>query len=123
MKIAESCTLVIIFACISLSDSLYAQELPRLTGPEVEALALTLKTFKSQQGYSYEGSVVYGDISHYTIALERHGETVDITFVPQQSKEFKPNEAGTGGGTVYGWEVHYSVSLKPLKILKEDYAR
>lgn len=116
-------SLLVAVACMSLNQVLRAEELPRLSGPEVEALALTAKVFKSKRGTFYEGSPVYGDLNHYTVAVERHGKTIDITFVPEQPKSFAPNEAGTGGGTVYGWEVHYSVSLKPLKILKEDYAR
>lgn len=46
MKIAKLLALFVTFACICLSDSLRAQELPRLSGREVEALALTLKAFK-----------------------------------------------------------------------------
>jgi hypothetical protein len=123
MKIFYLLALGIGVALMFCSALARGEELPPLSGREVEALALTLNAFKSKQGSFYQGSPVYGDLSHYTVTLERHGRRIDITFVPEQPKSFARGEAGTGGGTVYGWEVHYSVSLRPLKILKEDYAR
>ncbi|HEV2045999.1 MAG TPA: hypothetical protein VGQ95_05315 [Chthoniobacterales bacterium] len=93
-----------------------------ITGKEAEAIALAVKVFKSKQGTTYEGWPVYGDLRHYTVELKRHAGHFDVIFVPDQP-HFKPNEAGPGGGTKYGWEVHYVLSLTPLKIIEEHYAR
>jgi hypothetical protein len=100
----------------------YASEEVHLTGREAEAIRLVTQVFKSKQGSKYAGWPVYGDLRHYTVELERHGRKLDITFVPDQPP-LKPNEAGTGGGTKHGWEVHYVVSLDQMKIVTEDYAR
>jgi hypothetical protein len=94
-----------------------------LRGREAEAIELVTKVFKSKQGSKYEGWPVYGDLRHYSVQLERHGtKKIEIIFVPDQPP-LKPNEAGTGGGTKYGWEVHYIVSLDRMTILEEHYAR
>jgi hypothetical protein len=47
---------------------------------------------------------------------------LEVVFVPEQPP-LKPNEAGTGGSTIYGWEVHYIIALDKIKILEEHYAR
>jgi hypothetical protein len=93
-----------------------------LRGQEAEAIQLVTQGFKSKQGTKYAGWPVYRDLRHYSVQVERHGKKIEIIFVPDQPP-LKPNEAGTSGGTKYGWEVHYIVSLDRLKILEEHYAR
>jgi hypothetical protein len=93
-----------------------------LRGREAEAIGLVTKIFKSKQGTKYAGWPVYGDLRYYSAQLERHQKRIEIIFVPDQPP-LKPNEAGTGGGTKYGWEVHYIVALDRMKILEEHYAR
>jgi len=114
--------LAIIAIGLGLYTPSFGQTAPAIRGREAEAVALTVKTFKSKQGTFYAGWPVYGDLKHYTLELLRHHNTLEITFVPDQPK-LKRNEAGTGGGTKYGWDVHYVVSLDPLRIVKEEYAR
>ena len=94
----------------------------RISGKEAEAIAIAVRIFKSKQGSKFEGHPVYGDLRHYTIALERTRNRLEVTFVPDQPP-LKPNEAGTGGSTIYGWEVVYVFSLNPLKMVEEHYAR
>ena len=93
-----------------------------LRGREAEAIQLVTRVFKSKQGTKYAGWPVYGDLRHYSVEIERHGKKIEIIFVPDQPP-LKPNQAGTGGGTKYGWEVHYIVSLDRMKVLEEHYAR
>jgi hypothetical protein len=101
----------------------YAAEPVHLTGREAEAIQLATKTFKSKQGSKdQESHPVYGDLKHYTVQIERHGRKLEVIFVPEESP-LKPNEAGTGGSTIYGWEVHYIIALDRMKILEEHYAR
>ena len=67
---------------------------------------------------------IYGDLKHYTVFLERQGRQVDVRFVPDPSP--KPQNVTEpyvelGGSTIYGYEVHYIISLDRVKI--EHYAR
>jgi hypothetical protein len=96
-----------------------AGELAEIRGLEAEAISLAIKRFKSGRAYKDEqGGPVYGDLRHYSVFLERHPREFEVIFVPDADKY------GTiGGGTAYGWEIHYHFSLKPLKFLKEDYAK
>jgi hypothetical protein len=111
------CALLLVWAFSSI-----AAAAPRLSGKEAEAVATAVKIFKSKQGSKVDGLPVYGDLRHYSVQLERKGNTLEITFVPEQPP-LKPNEAGTGGSTIYGWEVVYIFSLTPLKMIEEHYAR
>ena len=94
----------------------------RISGKEAEAIAIAVQIFRSKQGSKVEGHPVYGDLRHYTIELERTRNRLEVTFVPDQPP-LKPNQAGTGGTTIYGWEVAYVFSLNPLKMVEEHYAR
>jgi len=94
----------------------------RITGKEAEAIAIAVRIFKSKQGSKYEGHLVYGDLRHYTVELERTRNRLEVTFVPEQPS-LKSNEAGTGGSTIHGWEVAYVFSLNPLRMVQEHYAR
>jgi len=100
----------------------HAADPVRITGREAEAIQRATQIFKSKQGTKFEGAPVYGDLRHYTVEIERHGNRLEVDFVPEQPP-LKPNEAGTGGGTMYGWEVVYVFSLSPFKLLEEHYAR
>jgi hypothetical protein len=104
---------------LAFTVSCLAEELPRIRGVEAEAVSLAVQSFK--RGYAHkdqQGWPVYGDLRHYSIQLERHPKEFEIIFVPDADPGSK-----TGGRTLYGWEVHYHFSLKPLKLLKEDYGR
>ena len=113
-------TFFLAFAVVLPSLSAFAQS--RVSGKEAEAIAIAVQTFKSKQGSKIDGAPVYGDLRHYSVQLERKRNRLEVTFVPQQPP-LKPNEAGTGGSTIYGWEVIYVFSLSPLKMLDEHYAR
>jgi hypothetical protein len=94
-----------------------------LDGREAEAIALAVRDFRSKQGSFVEGKPVYGELKHYTVEVERRGRTFEINFVPKEPRPLKPNEAGTGGSTDYGWGVTYSISVDGLKIEHVDYMR
>jgi hypothetical protein len=101
----------------------YGADTVNLTGREAEAVQLATQVFKSKQGPKDQaGLPVYGDLRHYTVEIERRGRRLEIVFVPEQPP-LKPNEAGTGGSTIYGWEVHYIIALDRMKIVEEHYAR
>jgi len=112
--ISAICACAIMFAAPSI-----AAELPEIRGVEAEAVSLAIQSFKRNQRVKDEqGWPVYGDLRHYSVQLQRHGKEFEVIFVPDPDPGSK-----TGGRTAYGWEVHYHFSLKPLKLLKEDYAR
>jgi hypothetical protein len=101
----------------------YGADAVHLTGREAEAVQLATQVFKSKQGSKdKEGQPVYGDLRHYAVEIERQGRQLEVVFVPEPPP-LKPNEAGTGGSTIYGWEVHYIIALDRMKILEEHYAR
>jgi hypothetical protein len=112
-----------ILAVLLLPLASYGADTVHLTGREAEAVQLATQVFKSKQGSKdQEGHPVYGDLRHYTVQIERHGRKLEVIFVPEEPP-LKPNEAGTGGSTIYGWEVHYIIALDRMKILEEQYAR
>jgi hypothetical protein len=62
-------------------------------------------------------------LQHYGVDLKRRGDVLEVVFVPDEPPTSDPNNAGTGGETIYGPEVHYSVSTETLKILRVEFAR
>jgi hypothetical protein len=112
-----------LLALLLLPLASYGAETVHLTGREAEAVQLATQVFRSKQGSKDQaGHPVYGNLRHYTVEIERRGRRLEVVFVPEQPP-LKPNEAGTGGSTIYGWEVHYIIALDHMKILEEHYAR
>jgi hypothetical protein len=87
-----------------------------LTGVEVSAVMIAAADFKEKH------ASVSGYPRHYTVEVERHGGQLEVVFIPNQPP-LGPNEAGTGGGNIYGPEVAYFVSLSRLKIVRFHFAR
>ncbi len=94
-----------------------------LDGREAEAIAVAVRDFRNKQGSFVEGKPVYGELKHYTVEVERGSRTFEINFIPKEPRPLKPNQAGTGGSTDYGWGVTYSISVDRLKIERVDYMR
>jgi len=92
-------------------------ETVKLSGREAEAVNLATRDFIAKH-YSKSG-----DLRHYTVEMERRGRTVEITFLPDEPRPLRLNEAGTGSGTAYGLCVTYIVSLGPPKIIRFYFAR
>jgi hypothetical protein len=105
-------------------QSVFARDPVHLTGRESEAVSVAVGEFHKDQGKRMvdDGSLMFGDLRHYTVDLERHGQQVEVIFIPD-SPRLKANEAGTGGSTIYGWVVQYSVSLKTLKVTGPTFAK
>jgi len=84
-----------------------------LTGHELEAVAVAIADFKKHK-YS-----VSGDLMHYNVEIQRHANEIEVTFVSDSG----PNGPETGGGSVYGVDVHYSVAIDPVKIIRVHFYR
>lgn len=81
-----------------------------LGGPETAALHSAINDF-TQHHYSTSG-----DLMHYRVRLHHEQDTLEIDFIPDTD----PRGPYPGGGTVYGKEVIYTLSLQPVKILKSQ---
>jgi hypothetical protein len=114
--------LILVVTCALHVCALRAHASNPLLGREAEAIAVAVGDFHKNQGKTIDGSIMFGDLRHYTVELKRHGKEVEIIFIPDMPP-LKSNEAGTGGGTIYGCEVHYFVSLQTLKIMRFHFSR
>ena len=94
-----------------------------ISGREAEALAIAVAEFHRHQGTRTDrGEPVYGDLRHYTVEFRsRHG-ILSATFAPELGPRDR-KEGTVGGGTQYGIEVTYDVSLQSLKVVRTHWAR
>jgi hypothetical protein len=106
------CGITMIFAAEPKED-----QAVHLTGKEVEAMIIAAADF-NQKHYSASR-----DLSHYTVDVERHDKEIEITFLPDEPRPLRENEAGSGSGTAYGLCVTYVMSLNPPKIVRFYFAR
>jgi hypothetical protein len=116
-RLAHVLAAILLFSAPGLSHASETHGVRRLTGPEVAALKVAVDDIRAHR------FAKIGDLKHYDVEVARHGGTLEVSFFPHQKKYFAPGEAGTGGGTVYGDEVHIFVSLKRLKVLRYQFAR
>jgi hypothetical protein len=84
-----------------------------VTGHELEAISVAIADFKKRK-YS-----VSGDLLHYTVDIQRHANEIEVTFMADAG----PNGPELGGGSVYGVDVHYSVAIDPVKIIRVHFYR
>jgi hypothetical protein len=55
----------------------------------------------------------------YTVDIQRHANEIEVTFISNSG----PSGPEVGGGSVYGVDVHYSVALDPVKIIRVHFYR
>jgi hypothetical protein len=94
-----------------------AAELRELRGREAEAIVVAVAAFKHGP-YSPAH-----DLAYFAMELERKGQQLKVTFIPDDPANPGPNHVGTGGSTIYGQEVSFYVSLRSLKIVRWHLAR
>jgi hypothetical protein len=110
-------TLPLLIVLLLTSTFASAIERRQLTGRELTALTVAAADFKR---HKYSKS---GNLSHYSIEFERRAHNVlEITFLADDPSP-APNHARTGGGSIYGTDVTYFVSLDRLKILSFHFSR
>ena len=108
--------LVVIFALAAVQVAA-AADVRELRGRETEAIGVAVAAFK-RGPYSPSH-----DLTHFSVELERQGQQLKVTFIPDDPRRPGPNYVGTGGSTVYGQEVSFYVSLRSLKIVRWHLAR
>ena len=79
-----------------------------LTGREATAVHLAVNDFLNHR-YSKSG-----DLSRYSLRIARSRNRLEVTFVPDTD----PRGPYPGGGTAYGPDVTYYLSLRPPKIIR-----
>jgi len=87
-----------------------------MRGDEAAAIAVAVERFKS----------IYTkpDLRHYSVEYARHGKELEVTFISDEpTKHPEPNHARTGGGSIYGPDMTYVVSLTTLKVLRFNFYR
>jgi hypothetical protein len=106
-------TLFIAAALLVTSSVASAAE---MRGTEAAAIAVALETFKK--------SYAKPDLRHYSVEWQRRGRELEITFLADEPKKhYGPGEAGTGGGSIYGPDMTFVVSLTTLKVLRYNFYR
>ena len=113
--IMKSAITVILFGAL-LSSQVAVGRDNTLTGAEAAAISVAVEAFKK----------IYAkpDLRHYSVELVRHKDELEITFVPENPEKVDSSQPGTlGGGTVYGPDMTYVVSLKTFKILHYNFYR
>jgi hypothetical protein len=108
--------LVAVFALAAVQAAA-AAELRELRGREAQAIAVAVTAFK-RGPYSPSH-----DLVHFAVELERKGQQLEVTFIPDDPHGPSPTYVGTGGSTTYGQEVSFYVSLRSLKIVRWHLAR
>jgi hypothetical protein len=106
-----------IIAVFAATHAAAAIDKTALSGREVSAITVAAAAFRTGH-YSTSG-----DMKHFSVELERHGDELEVTFVPDEPPGRRPNHAETGGSTIYGQEVHFYISLRSLKIVRWHLAR
>jgi hypothetical protein len=104
----------VIISVLCACSSLFAEQSDLvLTGREATSVQLAVSDFL-QHRYSKSG-----DLTRYTVRVARVRKQLEITFVPDTD----PRGPYPGGGTAYGPEVTYYVSLSPPRILNHLFAQ
>ena len=107
--------LLVVIVTIVRSGTAFANEPITLKGSEAAATALAVDAFKK----------IYAkpDLRHYSVKLNRRGKQLDVTFIADSPKTYPPGTAGTGGGSKFGPDMTYVVSLDQLKIISFNFYR
>src|SRR6266404_733415 len=102
--------LVTLVVAVSVCAGASSRDDIMLRGSEAAAVRLAIDDF-IQHHYSTSA-----DLAHYQLRLHRESEHLEIDFIPDTD----PRGPYPGGGTAYGKEVFYTLSLQPLKILSSQ---
>ncbi|SRR6266404_8333924 len=107
--------LLVVVITLALGAVSFAEDAVKLKGSEVAATALAVDAFRK----------IYAkpDLRHYSVELRRRGKQLEVTFIANSPKSYAPGAAGTGGGSKFGPDMTYVVSLDQLKIISFNFYR
>jgi hypothetical protein len=107
--------LLLVVITLALGGVSLAEDAVKLKGSEAAAAALAVDAFKK----------IYAkpDLRHYSVELSRRGKQLEVTFIADSPKTYAPGTAGTGGGSKFGPDMTYVVSLDQLKIISFNFYR
>ena len=91
-----------------------------LQGADAEAIAYAFKIFKR--------SYPKAQLKNFTVEVAGNQYEIEVIFVPNPTPRPTTSSGSDhvlsfGGSTVFGEEVHYHMSRKPLKLLRTTYGR
>jgi hypothetical protein len=109
-----TCKLVLIIAAIYPSE-MPAAEVVTLRAREVAAANLAMIHFRRLNPRV--------DMKHYDVELTRHRDELQVAFIADDPESSPPPHARTGGGTIYGPDMTYLVSISKLRIIRYNFQR
>jgi hypothetical protein len=63
------------------------------------------------------------DLKHYDVEITRRRNQLEIAFIADFPERTPPPDARTGGGTIYGPDMIYTISMPRLKIIRYIFQR
>jgi len=63
------------------------------------------------------------DLKHYEVELTRRRDELEVAFIADEPERNPPIHPRTGGGSVYGNDMTYVVSIPQLKIIRYNFNR
>jgi len=109
------CLLLFAVGGILCADAASADDIISLRAEELAAANLAITHFKRLNPRA--------ELKHYQIELTRHRNELQVAFIADDPKQRKSTYARTGGGSMYGNDMTYVVSLPRLKIIRFNFNR
>jgi hypothetical protein len=99
------------FVIVAFNSPAHGEE-KTITALEAKAVAVAFA--------AYQKMVPRVNLRLFSVIIGRDGRDYDIVFLPDSPPG---EEAGTGGGTRYGAEVHFIISPRTFKVVRWHLAR
>jgi hypothetical protein len=101
-------------------SGLFAQTTPPVTVVTIRGLELTAINIATTHFKRLNPRV---DLKHYDIEITRRRSELEIAFIADFPERTPPPDARTGGGTIYGPDMIYTISMPRLKITRYIFQR
>jgi len=108
------------FSLLVVGSQLFAQATPSVAVVTIRERELTAVNTAVTHFRRLNPSV---DLKHYEIEITRRRSELQIAFIADYPERNPPPHARTGGGTIYGPDMIYTVSIPQLKIIRYTFQR